>query len=277
MVQIIKAYEECREFTAGFQDDPSFSDPKLCDEEQITCNLIRPIEAPDRHCVFGVYSENRMTGLFSFLVLRDETYLEMLAGLSREKDAYTEMFSYLEQAYPGYRVDFVFNPNNFLLKELLEQHKAEFEPEQQKMVWEESVLGVDTSGIELLSDRYAEQYCSIHNKDMYWTGERVLQAPDRFRTFLALCSGKAVGYLDVTYTFPENEPFDLLVLEGYRRRGYGRKLLAKALEMNRPNGMMLFVDADNVPAICLYESMGFAAAQGQNNRTAHISLPEAAR
>ena len=110
---------------------------------------------------------------------------------------------------------------------------------------------------------------------MYWTGERVLQAQDRFRIFLAVCSGAVIGYLDVTYTFPENEPFDLLVLEEYRRRGYGRKLLAKALEMNRPNGMMLLVDADNVPAIRLYESMGFAKAQGQNNRTAHVELPEA--
>ena len=56
--------------------------------------------------------------------------------------------------------------------------------------------------------------------------------------------------------------------------GYGRKLLAKALDMNRPNGMMLLVDVDNEPAIRLYASMGFAKAQGQNNLTAHWRIPD---
>ena len=273
MIRIIKTYDECREFASGFQGDPNSSDPMLCGEEQVACNLIKAIEKPDRHCVLGVYNEEQMIGLFVFLVLQDEKYIEMLAGLSREKEAYQEALHYLEQCHPGYSADFVFNPGNFLMKELLDQRKAEFEPEQQKMVLEAPVLGIDTIGVELLSDRYAEQYCDIHNKDMYWTGEKVMQAQDRFRTFLAIHEGKVVGYMDVTCTFEENEPFDLLVLEEYRRKGYGRKLLAKALEMNAPNGMMLLVDVDNDPAIRLYESMGFAKVQGQNNLTAHWTVP----
>ena len=258
MIRIIKTYDKCREFASGFQGDPQFSDPMLCNEEQVRCNLIKSIENPDSHCVLGIYSEDQMIGLFVFLVLRDEKYIEMLVGLSREKEAYLEALHYLEQCYPGYSADFVFNPGNYLLKELLDLRKAEFEPEQQKMVLGTPMLGIDTTGIELLSDQYAEQYCDIHNKDMYWTGEKVVQAQDHFRTFLAIHDGKVVGYMDVTYTFKENEPFDLLVLEEYRRMGYGRKLLAKALEMNQPNGMMLLVDVDNDPAIRLYESMGFA-------------------
>ena len=136
------------------------------------------------------------------------------------------------------------------------------------------MLGIDTTGVELLSEQYTEQYCAIHSKDMYWTGEKVAQAQDHFRTFLAIHNGKVVGYMDVTYTYNENEPFDLFVLEEYRRMGYGRKLLVKALEMNQPNGMMLLVDVDNAPAISLYESMGFTKVQGQNNLTAHWSVPE---
>ena len=142
------------------------------------------------------------------------------------------------------------------------------------MVLETPVLGVDTSDIEPLSARYAEAYCSMHNKEMYWTGEKIMAAQDRFRTFLAIRAGRVVGYLDVTYTRRENEPFDLFVLPEYRRMGYGRKLLAKALDMNRPNGMMLLVDVDNEPAIRLYASMGFAKAQGQNNLTAHWRIPD---
>ena len=274
MIRIIKTYEECKDFASGFNGDPNFSDPMLCDEEQVQCNLIKSIEKPDRHCPLGIYRGDQMIGLFVFLVLREEKYIEMLVGLSREKEAYLEALHYLEQCYPGFSADFVFNPGNYLLKELLDLRNAEYEQEQQKMVLGIPVLGIDTTGVELFSEQYTEQYCTLHNKDMYWTGEKVVQAKDRFRTFLAIHDNKVVGYMDVTYTFKENEPFDLFVLEEYRRKGYGRKLLAKALEMNQPNGMMLLVDADNDPAIRLYESMGFAKVQGQNNLTAHWSVPE---
>ncbi len=273
MIRIIKTYDACRDFVSGFHGDPDFSDPMLTTEEQVQCNLLHAIDRTDR-CVLGVYQGTTLIGLFSFLVVQDEQYIEMLVGLSREKEAYGEMFHYLEQCYPGYSADFVFNPGNYLLKELLELRNADFEPEQQKMVLGTPVLGLDTTGVELLSEKYKEQYCAIHGKDMYWTGEKVAAAQDRFRTFLAIHGGKVVGYLDVAYTNDENEPFDLFVLEDYRRMGYGRKLLAKALEMNRPKGMMLLVDADNAPAIRLYGSMGFAKVQGQNNLTAHWTVPK---
>ena len=149
------------------------------------------------------------------------------------------------------------------------------------MVLGTPVLGLDTTGVELLSEKYREPYCAIHNKDMYWTGEKVAQDQERFHTFLAIHDGKVVGYMDVTYIFKENVVVDkelhrladLFVLEEYRCMGYGRKLLAKSLEMNVPNAMMLLVDIDHDPAIHLYESMGFAKAQGQNNLTAHWTVP----
>ena len=78
----------------------------------------------------------------------------------------------------------------------------------------------------------------------------------------------------MTYTFKENEPYDLFVLEEYRALGFERKLLAKSLEMNQPNGMMVLMDANDASSICLYESVGFAKVQGQNNLTAHWTVPE---
>ena len=144
MIRIIKSYDECRDFVLHFQADPCFSDPMLTNAEQVQCNLVKSINDPDKRCAIGVFQENQMVGLFAFLVLRDERYIEMLVGLSREKKAYLEVFHYLEQCYPGYRVDFVFNPGNYLLKNLLENRKAEFEPEQQKMVLTKSVQGYDT-------------------------------------------------------------------------------------------------------------------------------------
>lgn len=273
MVRRIKSYEECRDYVLGFCGDPRFSDPMLTNEEQLGNNLIKPIEKPEEYCVLGVYREERMIGLFSFLVLGEERYVEMLVGLSRDREAYLETFHYLEERCPGHRADFVCNPGNYLLRELLELKGAAFEPEQQKMVLGVPVPGTDTAGVEPYSEKYAGQYFAIHDKDVYWTGEKVAAAQDRFRTLLAVHGGKVVGYLDVTCCFDVNEPYDLFVLESYRGMGYGRKLLAEALERNKPNGMLLFLDVDNVPVIRLCESLGFRKAENENSITAHWLIP----
>lgn len=65
MIRIIKTYDECRDFAFGFNDDLHFSDPMLCHEEQFQNNLIKSIEKPDKHCVFGIYREEQMIGLFA--------------------------------------------------------------------------------------------------------------------------------------------------------------------------------------------------------------------
>lgn len=67
MIRMIKTYEECRDFVSGFQGDPNFSDPMLSSEGQLQSNLIRPIGNPDRYCVFGVYHEETLIGLFGLL------------------------------------------------------------------------------------------------------------------------------------------------------------------------------------------------------------------
>lgn len=274
MIEIIESIDECREFAEEFYGDPQFSDPMLTNEEQFQHNLANCIGKSERYLALGVYLDGQMDGLFTFLVVKEERYLEMLVGLSRVRSAYQEVFHYLEEHYPGYDADFVFNPGNHLLKQMMEARAAEFEPEQQKMVFVGPVAGVDTSGVELYSDQYKGEYTAIHNKDTYWTAEKVVAALDRFRVLVAVHEGSLVGYLDVTHCFEENEPYDLLVLKKYRRMGYGRKLLAKALNLNEPNGMMLMVDVDQTPAVRFFEFMGFEKVNHQNNLTAHWKISE---
>ena len=273
VIRSIRTMDECIEFVRGFHGDAQFSDPMLTNEEQFQTNLVQCVEHPDRHCALGVYLGEQLIGLFTFLVLTEERYLEMLVGLSRDRRAYAEMFRYLERHYPGYSADFVFNPQNHLWKQLLEERNAEFEPEQQKMVLDVPVTDIDTDGVELYAPEYQEQYLSIHHQETYWTGEKILSATDQFRVFLAIHEGKVVGYLDVTYCFEQNEPYDLFVLEEYRRMGFGRKLLAQALKCNGLKGMMAMVDVEAVAAIRLFESVGFQRAKHENNVTAHWTVP----
>ncbi len=265
----IHSCEECMSFVKSFSGDPHFSDPMLTDEEQLQSNLLKAISRPEDHLVIGAYFADEMVGFFSFLILREESYAEMLVGLSRDQNVYREMFAYLMENLSSYDVDFIFNANNQILKNILNEKGASFEPEQQKMVFSGDIPSVSTDGVVPYSERYAEQYFAIHNREMYWTGERVVAATDRFRTLLAIQADKVIGYIDVTHCFAENEPFDLFVLPAYRRKGFGKKLVVKALELNRPNGMMLLADADNVAAIKLYESAGFIKANTPNSLTAH--------
>ena len=266
MIERITDLDPYISFINSFREDDRYSDPMLATEEEKKCNLFGAVTRPGR-VVLGVFNAGLLTGLFTLLVIPDEKYIEMLAGLSRAGEAYDELLRHLEDDYPGYDADFVFNPRNDLLKEKLKVRGARFDTEQQKMVFTHRLPRLDTRGVELLSPRYMDQYLAMHGTDMYWTGEKVAEATERFRTLIAVDGGTVTGYIDVTHCYDENEPYDLFVKEKYRRKGWGRKLLAAALAMNEPKDMMLLVEIDNEPAMRLYESMGFVKAERQNSLT----------
>lgn len=244
---------------------------KKLNDEQMQCNLLNAANKPDNH-IFGVFDKEEIIGLFVFLILKDELYIEMLVGLSKSQKAYHEMLSYLKKECKGYHADFVYSPDNYLLHKKLQDGKAEFEVEQQKMIHKKDVSHYSNYQVELYSPEYKEQYIAIHSKDGYWTADKVIDALDRFRVILAIENDEVVGYIDVTYPYEENEPYDVFVKNEYRKKGYAKAMLAKALELNKPHDMMLLVDIDNVAAIALYESLGFVKTVGENNMTAHILL-----
>lgn len=256
MIRKLTTFEPYWDFINGINSDPAFLEPMLRTKEQVEKNLISAINSSDQ-IPLGVFSDGEMTGLFVFLIEEDERYIEMLVGLSRSPAAYEEIADWLSAHYPGYQVDFVFNPKNTAILDMLRRRGVTADPEQFKMVLTEEPPAVDTTGIEPLSPKYEDQYVALHATDLYWTGERILKAQDIFRVFLAVDGGTVVGYIDVTRNNEENEPFDFFVKEDCRRKGWGRKLLYKAIEANRPKDMMLIVDVDNAPAISLYHAMGF--------------------
>ena len=272
MIERLTSYDACAGFAAGFAGDPEYSDPMLSSAEEIECNLKKAFGQPDEPA-WGVFRDGVLTGLFVFLLLEEERYMEMLVGLSREDAAYEELACFLEKEYPGYQADFVFNPENRKLYSMLEKRGAHFDTEQQKMVLKRDEGTVDTLGVLLCPEEYHGQYVDIHEKDVYWTGDRVLGEPERFNAFVAVENGEVIGYIDVTKHHEENEVFGLFVRGSSRSKGWGRKLLSKAIETNRPKGLMLTVDIDNAHAIALYESAGFEKTPGANSLTAnwHIS------
>lgn len=270
MIKRLDSAREHLDFINKINSDPKFSDPMLCTDEQIKCNLLDAENKKNTNYIFGIFEEQELIGLFVFLILEDENYIEMLVGLSKNPKAYNDILAFLKTKYKGYNIDFVYNPNNYILHKILKNEKAKFEVEQQKMVLKNEVVHSSNCHVELYSPKYREQYIAMHSKDVYWTADKVIEATDKFRIILAIEKEDVVGYIDITHKYDENELYDILVKPEHRRKGYGKAMLAKAIELNKPNDMMLLVDVDNVGAIALYESLGFEKVHGENNITAHI-------
>lgn len=271
MLRILSSTKEYLDFALEINSDPDFSVPAYSGTEELRQVLL---EAPEKanKLTLGCFEGETFLGLFLFFVEEREKYLELLMALSKSPQSYEELFAFLKERYPGWQLDPVYNPGNYLLHGLLEQNGARFDTEQAKMTLNGDQSYVSDSRIEPYSPKYREGYAALHLTDLYWTADRVLAAPERFRVLLALEDGEVAGYIDVTTDYSENEVFDFFVKDTHRRRGLGRALLSRALELNRPHGMMLTVNVDNAPALALYESMGFRKVPGQNNIVAHLTL-----
>ena len=274
MLTDIRTMKEISDFVAGFSGDAVFSDPMARTAEQLARNLNAALSQPARYRVTGIYSGQELTGVFSFLVNPDERYLEMLVGLSREEWAYQEVLDWLRHRFPAYEADFVFNPNNRLLRKALEERGAGFDTEQLRLVWNRLCDGEAGNHVVVpYEESYREGYLALHRDEgRYWTGEKVIAAPDRFRIFLALRRGTVVGYIDVTYPYGENEPYDLFVCEEERRKGYGKALLRKALAANGSADMAALVETDNIPAIRMFRSLGFTDDPSGSSVLARLTL-----
>ncbi len=262
-----------QDFINSFAGDGEYGYPYMADEAE-TGKMVRGmLSRKDRFCVV-TEDDQGVNGLYIFMIIPEEKYLEMLMEITREESSVDGLLSFLEKNYPGYEVYFVFNPLNHLIRAGLEKRGAEFWAEQSEMVYTHNMPECETASVEALSADYIDQYLKMHSTDFYWTGEKIINAPDRFKTFIAVEDGIVTGYIDVSYGDSENEPYDILVKEEYRQKGYGKQLLAKALKENEPAGMILMVDIDNVPALNLYKSLGFVKKEHRDNLTAFRKMPE---
>ena len=260
VIKQIFELDEYLRFCESFKADSEYSDPHFAYSPD---TLYSAFSRSDRS-VYAVFDEDRIIGLFVLLILPEDSYAEMLIGFSREEKAYCELIRMMKEKYAGFTMDFVFNPANQAIKEVLVKNNALFYPEQVRMVATAPSPYQSRHRVELLSEKYEEQYRAMHTGDTYWTAERVLSAKDRFKVYVALTGEEVVGYLDVTHCFPENEPYDFKVKESYENEMIEADLLSYALEQNTPNRMMYLVDADNEAEIGILETVGFERVEGQN-------------
>ena len=261
MLEEITSLDRCKAFINEVCSDTNYVDPHYLYDSN---NLYGALEKKDQHVYANIYNGS-IDGIFVLLILSTEKYIEMIIGLSKSEHAYNELFKYLEKNYKGYRCDFVINPKNILLKNILTSKNAIFENEQQRMIARHRIEKEYSLDIQLYSDAWKESYIDMHVKETYWTAEKVLSALDRFRVFLAIDKEQLVGYLDVTYAYKQNEPYSLVVLPQYQNQGYAEALLSKAIALNGSNTMMTLVDVNAKEEIRIYQEAGFETIKGHNS------------
>ena len=264
MVRRIHSFDEYEDFIQELARHPSYSDPHFTYDKD---NLYRALKAKDEYAYAVLENENTV-GLFVWIVLQDDRYIEMLIGFTKKEEAFTEMLSYMEENYPGYHIDFVFNPLNEAISQPLKMKGATFDLEQQKMISARPIPNVSTAQIELLSEKWVEQYRSLHHANTYWTAERILSAKNGFRVLLAIKDRQVQGYLDVQCRYEVNEIYDLFVKPEASQQGHELALLAKAIELNKPHQVMVVVDVYAKAEIELFTAAGFTKMEGQNSITA---------
>ncbi|MGN0312022.1 MAG: GNAT family N-acetyltransferase [Lachnospiraceae bacterium] len=261
MVKEIYSFDLYEEFIKDVSGNSNFADPHF---EFDNSNLYDSLKKDNRKAYIVTEGE-KVNGLFVWLILPDEKYIEMLIGLSKEESSIREMLEFIEYEYKGYQLDFVINPQHNLFCNLLKSKNAKFEEEQQWMAWEKEIENQYQHEIVLLTQKYESQYIDKHNKDTYWTAEKVMKAKDRFRVFLAIHEEKVVGYMDVTYCYEENEPYDIWLDTEFQGKGYEQALLQAAIKMNKPKKMMVLIDVNNHEEIEMFKSIGFVAVVGTNS------------
>ena len=274
MIRTLSSVEPYCDFIRSFSNDPVFSDPMLVTEAQRQKHLYE-VPADPCACLLGSFAGETLTGLFVFLILEKDRYVQMLAGLTRSRKACAEALDFLTSRCAGYGADFVFNPRNAVLRALLKERGCIMDPEQLRLRWTREVPVSDLSGIFPLEEPHRARYCALHSRGVYWTAERVLAAPERFHVLLALDGGEAVGYLDLHCGETEHEIYDLFVAETHRHRGYGKKLLAQAVQISRSHGLIAVLDADSSAALALFSTQGFVPEPGGAMQTARWEIPMA--
>ena len=144
MIKMINDTEKALIFAHEFAQDLVFSHPMLSGEAQFYKNLAKAVGQPEKYRVIGIYQEETLTGLFSFLVIPEEKYLEMTAGLSRTKEDYEEVMDYLKKSFPGYKADFVYNPRNLLMDKMVRTNGARMETDMQEKMILSKIVPVTT-------------------------------------------------------------------------------------------------------------------------------------
>ena len=68
MLRRLGSARDYMDFITEINSNLNFSNPSLCTEEQMKCNLLNAENNQKTHYIFGVFEDQKLIGLFIFLL-----------------------------------------------------------------------------------------------------------------------------------------------------------------------------------------------------------------
>lgn len=214
-------------------------------------------------------NENTLTGVMALCVEPEEKYLQAVGGVFAHKNyrlVAMEFYKYLKSHYSGYQFDAAYPEENkqaidFMISIGAKVLASEYEYRLHKHYF---TIQPETFYIIELNEKYHEGFKKIHNKshpDVYWTGERLLNALDKFDILIALDNSEVIGSV-VTSSLSKKaeEIYFIEVKEDRHNHGVATSLLNKAIQKAFCNGteeLTVMLEKENAAAIHLFEKFGF--------------------
>lgn len=87
----IKSFEEYSDFILELADNSSYYDPHFVYDKD---NLFSALKRKDEYS-FAVLENGIIKGIFVWLIIPDENYIEMLIGFTKSKEAFREMTNHI--------------------------------------------------------------------------------------------------------------------------------------------------------------------------------------
>lgn len=234
--------------------------------------ILAQFEKMDKHpndkvlvCTDGT----NIQGILALLVEPENMFMEAIGGVFAEKNyaaVAMEFYEYMEENYPGYHFDAAYPEENQQAIDFIESIGAMIiDYDYELRVNKKKYIPIDEiHHIIHLNEKYYKDFVDIHDKynpNVYWTGDRLLMALDKFDIFIALDSKRVVGSI-VTSKFNKNvrEIYLMAVEEGKRHLDYEIALINRTVGHafdNEAEEIMVMAEKNNLKLIKDYESLGF--------------------
>jgi ribosomal protein S18 acetylase RimI-like enzyme len=212
---------------------------------------------------------NKIVGVLALCIELKDKYVEAVGGVYAEEnyqDIALKFVEYLKRKYAGFHFDAAYPKENIEAIYFMQTIGAncigaDLEMTLKKYDFKSTKCNKQ---VILLNDKYYESFSRFHdesNPNVYWSGERILSALNKFDVFIALDKDEVIGSI-VTSTFgnKKREIYFMETDKGYRRQGYAKALLEKSIDRafsSGANELIVMIGKDNFPAINMCESFGF--------------------
>lgn len=238
------------------------------DYESILKQFERMIKHPYDELLISTDGDD-VLGLLALLVEPEDKYLEFVGGVFAEDnfDAIgEEFFKYIKGKYKGYHLDAAYPEENVQAIGFMESIGAKlidfnYEYRINKDDFK-SLYEVDN--VIYINEKYNEDFINLHNRmnpDAYWTGEKLINALDKFDIFLALEDDKVIGSI-VTSKFNKkvDEIYFISVEKGKENLHLEKALLNRGISHAFSNGnceLILMIAKEDIKMLNICEELGF--------------------